>query len=168
MPKFWRFVHHLFHEHIVSRTLTLNGIGRQGKGRARKADQRNFLGQAFVNTAHGVGDVRRVLNGRRRSEIGHIGCGANRVIEYWALTRHIFEIQTHGFQDGQQVSKHDRRIYTENALGVQGSLGCLFRIFEKIQAGQIRFDLMIFGHVTTCLTIQPNRRMRGLFTPAGL
>ena len=109
-----------------------------------------------------------MLDGWCRGEIGHIGCGANRVIEYRSLTRHVLEIQTHGLQDGQQVCKHNRRIYAENALGVQGGLSCLLGIFEKIQAGQIRLNLMIFGHVATGLTIQPNRRMRGLFASAGL
>ena len=101
------------------------------KGAPGKTDQRDLLGQTFVNATHGVGNVRRVLNGRRRGEIGHVGCGANRVIEYRALTRHVFEIQTHRLQDGQQVCKHNRRIDAQNTLGVQGGLGCLFRILKK-------------------------------------
>ncbi len=77
-------------------------------------------------------------------------------------------MQTHGLENRQQIGKHDRCVHSENTLGIQRSLGSFLWVFKKIQARQIAFYLMVFGHVPPRLTVQPDRSMRGLFSATRL
>ena len=137
-------------------------------GAPRETDQWRALGQPIEDLLDGIGNIAGAFLRRGSRQPRHVGRAAQGVANDGADVRHVVEVEPHRHQYRQQVPEHDRRVGTENALGVEGRAGGQVRCGEELEAGRIALQGVIFGHVATGLAVQPDGGAVGRLPPACL
>src|SRR5205807_6129495 len=98
----------------------------------------------------------------------HIGGHAHGVMDERTVTHRIFEMESHRFQQDQDVRKNDRRIDFKAFDGIYRHLASQIRIFAEIKKTVPLTDLAVFLHIASRLAHQPDGRIRRGLAPARL
>ena len=150
----------------ASRGLSLDGVGRGGKGRARKADERR-LAELRAQQADGFQNERRAFPRVEQREPGQIRRGPYRRRESGAVLGKA-DCLPHGFQGNEQVGEENRGVEGKAPDGLYGHLGRKERCLAQLKEGDVVAHFPVLGEVAACLAHQPEGRPWRGFTAAGV
>ena len=158
MPLLWLAIHQPLGNFVIARRTAFHRITDQRERRTRKTDQRNATIELSCGHPNSITHIRHGLFGGSRGQSIDIGHCANRVVYNRAFALYIVQIQTHRFENRQQILKNNRSIHIISVHRLHRNrrrdLGRLHHI-EKTIAIAIR---PIRLHIPPGLTHKPNRR----------
>ena len=158
MPLFWIAVHQPLGDFVIARRTAFYRIADQRERRARKADEGYAALEFCDSRPNGVAGVGhgffRWFCGQRIDVCPR----ANGVVDDRPRAFDVVQFQTHGFENGQQILKNDRRVHVVGVHRLHGNgrghLG-RFHHVEKIVAVAIR---PIRLHIPPGLAHEPHGR----------